>query len=57
MGWGVTGAREVALRRGVRAVVGAQAWDAALGSQVGPLLSTDILEYQPSSLVPLPSKA
>lgn len=50
MWWGVTGAREVAPRRDVRAGAGAQAWDTALGFQVGPLLSIDILEYQPSSL-------
>lgn len=37
-------------RRDLRVVVAAQAWDAALGSQVGPLLSIDILEYQPSPL-------
>lgn len=49
-GGGVTGDRDMAPRRDVRVVAGAQPWNAALGSQMGLLLSIDILEYQPSSL-------
>lgn len=37
-------------KKGCQAWIGAQAWDGALGAQVGPFLSINILEYQPSSL-------